>query len=100
MKAHTSLLAAVLLLLLPACLLAQDKDAKPPQPQIDRVDLKGFRTEGGLVNVVEGEAAYLNQKKPSQTLKAQQELETGDEIQVGQNGYVEVLLNPGSYLRL
>jgi len=100
MKAHLSILAALLLLVLPAGLLAQDKNAKPPQPQVDRVDLKGFRTEGGLVNIVEGETLYLNKKGTSQTLKPQQELESGDEIQVGQNGYVEVLLNPGSYLRL
>ncbi|HMH43042.1 MAG TPA: hypothetical protein VK557_06135 [Pyrinomonadaceae bacterium] len=100
MKAQTSTLAVLLLLVLPACPLAQNKDAKLPQPQEEREDLKGFRAEGGLVNVVEGEVVYLKQKKTSQTLKPQQELETGDEIQVGQNSYAEFLLNPGSYLRL
>ncbi len=52
------------------------------------------------MNVIAGNASLVDQKGIPQTLKTQQELDAGDEIQVGPKSYVEVLLNPGSYLRL
>ena len=101
MRQILSALSVLLVFSLPGPVSAQDQ--KPPKPlktQEDRVTLKGFRTQGGVVNLVEGEAAYVHYKGPARELRPQQELENDDEIQVGTNGRVEVLLNPGYYLRL
>lgn len=61
--------------------------------------MKGFRTEGGVANVIEGSVTYLH-GETTQPLIPRQKFENNDEILVGENGRVEILLNPGSYLRL
>jgi hypothetical protein len=99
MKASTSILA-ILILTLATELPAQKKDPKPPQPWQVRVSLKGFLTEGGIANVSAGEVRFVDQKGATQRLKPKQQFESGDEIQVGPDSFVEVLLNPGIYLRL
>src|SRR5262245_8142530 len=99
MKAHKSLIP-ILLLVLCASAGAQNKQQSEPKPQEERVDLKGFRNEGGLVNVIAGDASLVDQQGISQNLKTLQQLEAGQEIQVAPKSYVEILLNPGSYLRL
>ena len=78
----------------------QVQSQKSPKPLEDRTDLKGFLTEGGITNIVEGGALYLHDKDAPQTLTPRKALENGDVINVGGNGRVEVLLNPGIYLRL
>ncbi len=70
------------------------------QPDKTEVMLPGFRLNGGMVNLVEGDAEYVNSGKPAQRLSANHALDNGDEIHVGPNGHVEVLLNPGYCLRL
>ena len=52
------------------------------------------------MNHIDGVARYLNNKGVAQVLKPLQEFESGDEIQVGADSYVEVLLIPGTFLRL
>ena len=52
------------------------------------------------MNHIDGVGRYLNSKGVAQVLKPLQEFESGDEIQVGADSYVEVLLTPGSFLRL
>src|SRR5215813_11426743 len=99
MKAYKSLVA-ILLLVLCASAAAQNKQQSGPKPQEERVDLKGFRNEGGLVNVIAGDATLVDQQGISQTLEPLQLLEAGQAIQVAPKSYVEVLLDPGSYLRL
>jgi hypothetical protein len=98
MKAHKSLLLVFLTLCVTAS--AQDNNSNLPKPQEERIDIKGFRQEGGIVSVIEGDARLLDQKGSAHTLKALQEVNAGDEIQVGPKSYVEVLLNPGTYLRI
>ena len=71
-----------------------------PGPQQNGINLDGFLTEGGVVNLVEGEVSYLAQDTPPRTALAKQQLQNGDAIETGQNGRAEILLNPGYYLRL
>jgi FecR-like protein len=58
--------------------------------------------KAGVVNIVEG-GATVTRAKPFATpemLISGDELLTGDTVKTGPRGRVEVLLNPGSYLRL
>jgi hypothetical protein len=99
MKASISIFA-ILFLTAATELPAQQKDPKPPQPWQVPVKLQGFLTEGGLANVIAGDVLYLGETGRPQRLKLKQRFENGDQIQVGPESFVEVLLNPGSYLRL
>jgi hypothetical protein len=99
MKASIPIVVLLLLTSTPAT-FAQDKPPKSPKPQQQVVNLKGFITEGCVVNHIDGVGRYLNSKGVAQVLKPLQEFESGDEIQVGADSYVEVLLTPGSFLRL
>jgi hypothetical protein len=80
--------------------LVSAQTEKEREPDETEVDLPGFRLNGGMVNLVEGDVEYVNGGKPAQRLTANHALDNGDEIHVGPNGRVEVLLNPGHYLRL
>ena len=80
--------------------LVSAQTEKEREPDETEVPLPGFRLSGGKVNVVEGDVEYVNGIQPAQPLSANHSLENGDEIHVGPNGRVEVLLNPGYYLRL
>jgi hypothetical protein len=60
---------------------------------------KAFLRHGGLVNVVEGQAECICANVSVSVLRAKQELTAGATIKVGA-GRVEILLNPGYYLRL
>ncbi len=91
------LLTSLLVLCVSAPLPAQ-KPASP-KPQETREDLQGFLTEGGVANVIEGSATYFHGES-MQPLNARQKFENNDEILVGENSRIEILLNPGSYLRL
>src|SRR2546427_85338 len=58
--------------------------------------------KAGVVNIVEG-GATVTRAKPFATaemLISGDELLTGDIVKTGPRGRVEVLLNPGNYLRL
>src|SRR5580765_8576242 len=99
MKASISIFA-ILFLTAATELPAQQKDPKPPQPWRVPVKLQGFLTEGGLANVIAGDVLYLDETVRPQRLSLKQRFENGDQIQVGPESFVEVLLNPGSYLRL
>ena len=87
--------------LLVLCVSAPLRAQKPagPKPQETREDLQGFLTEGGVANVIEGSATYFHGES-MQPLQARQKFENNDEILVGENSRIEILLNPGSYLRL
>jgi hypothetical protein len=92
-------LFAVLFLAFAFDVPAQQQAPKPAKPP-PVVSLKGFFAEGGVANIIVGEAHHLNQKGLAQKLQPQEQFDNGDELQVGSGGYVEVLLNPGSFLRL
>lgn len=87
--------------LLVLCVSAPLRAQEPagPKPQETRDDVQGFLAEGGLANVIEGSATYFHGES-TQPLNARQKFRNNDEILVSENGRVEILLNPGSYLRL
>ena len=90
-------LVLVLISLLSGAVYAQNN--KPLKPAEQIVNVSGFRTEGGLANIVEGEAIRERAGKVTQftTLEF---VADGDVVEAGANSYVELLLNPGTYLRL
>jgi hypothetical protein len=57
--------------------------------------------KAGGVNIVAGEVIVTRKRDKSQmTLTTKDKLEEGDIVTTGENGRVEITLNPGSYLRL
>jgi hypothetical protein len=73
----------------------KDEDAKARFEQ----SAKGFLRYGGLVNSVDGQAGCICGNVSVSALRAKRALSAGDTIKVGA-GRVEILLNPGYYLRL
>jgi len=64
-------------------------------------DLRVISARAGGVNFVSGEARVkLRDGSHWQTLTSKDELKTGDTVETGAGSQLEVLLNPGSYLRL
>lgn len=89
-------LAAAFVLSAGGVVAAQTKEEKAAR---FKQSAKGFLRHGGLVNVVDGEAECRCGGARASGLRAKQELTAGDTIKVGA-GRVEILLNPGYYLRL
>jgi hypothetical protein len=56
--------------------------------------------KAGMVNFVSGQASLSRAGGAQAALLRQDTIETGDEASTGQDAYAEVLLDPGSYLRL
>jgi hypothetical protein len=86
-------------LILPLITAVYSQSNKPLKAVEEVVPVNGFRTEGGLANIVEGDAIREREGKVTQfsTLNF---IADGDTIEAGANGHVELLLNPGTYLRL
>ena len=97
MRLTNLFLAMAFVLSVGSVLVAQTKedDAKARFEQ----SAKGFLHHGGVVNVVEGQAECSCANVRVSALRARQELSAGNTIKVGA-GRVEILLNPGYYLRL
>lgn len=60
----------------------------------------GISAKAGGVNAVTGRVGVRRDGKPTRLLTSQDDLESGDIVSTGVSGQVEVLLNPGTYLRL
>jgi hypothetical protein len=60
----------------------------------------GISAKAGGVNAVTGRVGVKREGKPPRLLTSQDDLESGDIVSTGVSGQVEVLLNPGTYLRL
>ncbi len=60
----------------------------------------GISAKAGGVNVVSGRVTLTRSGQNPQLLTSQDDLASGDVVNTGTNSQVEVLLNPGSYLRL
>jgi len=90
-------LTLVLISLLSHAVYSQSN--KPLKPAVDIVTLSGFRTEGGLANIVEGDAIRERDGKVTHftTLNF---IADSDVVETGAKCYVELLLNPGTYLRM
>lgn len=86
-------LAAIAIICLPAFSFAQD-----PLPTRDRFVISA---RAGGVNAVTGRATVLTQGNTVwEQLTITEDLQTGDIVKTDTDGRVEMLLNPGSYLRL
>ena len=67
----------------------------------DATDEHLISARAGIVNLVSGDAMVRRAGSDVWlTLRAKDELQSGDAVRTGAGGRVEVLLNPGSYLRL
>src|SRR5687768_16480894 len=92
------MLLALFVLCLCASAYAQQKQELKGQDTIE--SWEGFRSEGGVANVVEGDATHSRGDSKPQPLKPLQKFKSNDEVMVGDHSRVEILLNPGTYLRL
>ncbi len=88
------------LLVLVLCSIALTQEYKEPHRQIEETHVEGFLTKSGVVNLVEGQVALLRPDAPPQVVQPKLEVQNGDAILTAQDGRIEVLLNPGYYLRL
>ena len=96
MKRIASFLWALSLLFSAA---AYSQNTKPPKRVIEVVKVEGFRAEGGVANFVQGDAIRVRQGKLSRFV-ARNFIADGDLVEVRDDSYAELLLNPGTYLRL
>lgn len=90
--------APALVLTLAGSMICQSQ--KPAAPRENKVLYNEFRPEGGLANLVEGDVECVRGGMPGSRVQARQEFANGDTVQIGNEGRVEILLNPGYYLRL
>jgi FecR protein len=60
----------------------------------------GISAKAGGINAVSGKVSVKREGKPVRLLTSQDDLESGDIVSTNVSGQVEVLLSPGSYLRL
>jgi hypothetical protein len=83
-----ALLVAALLLVLPLTSQAQNREKFV------------ISARAGGVNAVTGRASMRHGNTEWQQLTIKEDLEAGDIVQTGLDGRVEMLLNPGSYMRI
>lgn len=86
---------AMTLLILAAPCFGQDKTSRRSS-----VDNYLVSARAGGVNLVQGDVTYKGSKTEWDMLIAGDELNDGDIVKTGNNGRLELLLNPGSYLRV
>jgi hypothetical protein len=98
MRIIDRLLISVLILAFAGSVPGQSRD--PHEPREDTVIASGFRVEGGLVNLTEGEVVCLCSGVPTRGVQGGQSLKNGDILRIDGKGRAEILLNPGYYLRL
>jgi len=84
--------------LLAVALSAFGQDRKPLAP--DEQSQYLVSAKAGAVNIVDGDASFKRGKSDWDILIAGDELRAGDAVRTGTDGRVEVLLSPGSFLRL
>ena len=87
---------SALLVMAAASAFAQDRKALTPDDESQYV----VSAKAGGVNIVEGNAFFKRGKSDWDVLIAGDELRPGDSVRTEGDGRVEILLNPGSFLRL
>ncbi|HWC75861.1 MAG TPA: FecR domain-containing protein [Blastocatellia bacterium] len=96
MKITKMLLPTAVLLVLAAPAFGQQRRDLTPDEQSQYV----VSAKAGAVNIVEGDASFKRGKADWDPLIAGDELRTGDVVRTEADGRVELLLNPGSFLRI
>ena len=90
------MVSIVALLVTAASAFAQDRKALTPEDENQYV----ISAKAGGVNIVEGNASFKRGKSDWDVLIAGDELRPGDSVKTEADGRVEILLSPGSFLRL
>ncbi|HWP42058.1 MAG TPA: FecR domain-containing protein, partial [Blastocatellia bacterium] len=87
---------AVLIFGLTGSALSQERRPISPQERNQYV----ISVRAGAVNIVEGDVTFQNENGKWDLLIAGDSLSDGNRVKTGQDGRAEILLSPGSYLRL
>jgi hypothetical protein len=95
MKLYKFAFALTAIFLVTASVQAQGRKPLPADEQSQYV----ISAKAGVVNIVEGDVSFVRDGK-SDMLIAGDTLRAGDSVKTGRDGRAEILLNPGSYLRL
>lgn len=96
MRIRRVMVSIIALLVAAASAFAQDRKALTPDDESQYV----VSAKAGGVNVVEGNAFFKRGKSDWDVLIAGDELRPGDSVRTEADGRVEILLSPGSFLRL
>ena len=96
MRSTRIVLSIGALLVLAASAFAQDRKPLTPDDESQYV----VSAKAGGVNIVEGNAFFKRGKSDWDALIAGDELRPGDSVRTEADGRVEILLSPGSFLRL
>jgi hypothetical protein len=96
MKIFKRALSAIALLALALPAFGQDRKPLAQDEQSQYL----VSAKAGAVNIVDGDASFKRGKSDWDTLIAGDELRAGDTVKTTTDGRVEVLLSPGSFLRL
>jgi hypothetical protein len=95
MKLYKFAFALTAIFLVAASVQAQGRKPLPADAQSQYV----VSVKAGVVNIVEGDVSFVRDGK-TDMLIAGDTLRAGDSVKTGRDGRAEILLNPGSYLRL
>src|SRR5215472_8066904 len=95
MKAGRLYIAIIPCLALTATLIAQSRE-----PSSSKLPIAGMSNHGGYVNFATGSAEGIGRDGATRPLEAESTVDNGEIVQVGDAGRLELLLNPGYYLRL
>ncbi len=96
MRITRGVVSIIALLVVAASAFAQDRKALTPDDESQYV----VSAKAGGVNIVEGNAFFKRGKSDWDLLIAGDELRPGDSVRTEADGRVEILLSPGSFLRL
>ena len=96
MKIIKGAFSAITLLAIALSGFGQDRKPLAPDEQSQYM----VSAKAGAVSIVDGDASFKHGKSDWDTLIAGDDLRTGDSVKTGADGRVEVLLSPGSFLRL
>src|SRR5262245_6310220 len=97
MRSGRFLLAAIGLLVLAAGALGQNRS---PVSTYDRHRFLVSAAQSGTTNIVDGDVTFKRSDAKWELLIAGDDLQDGNGIKTGADGRVEILLNPGAYLRI
>ncbi|MEW6213111.1 MAG: FecR family protein [Acidobacteriota bacterium] len=102
MKLTRIILAVVALLAIAGTTFGQGEKQRNQSKGGSLSDLSQYTVSAraGAVNIAEGDIAYKRGEADWDMLIAGDELRSGDVVKTGQAGRAEILLNPGSYLRI
>lgn len=88
---------AVLAIVLNGTVRGQSQQSTHPT---DKARAGAFRVHGGFANLIQGDVQCDCNGGPIKSLPATHKFKSGDTVQVGDDGRLEILLEPGYYLRL